>query len=227
MGRRRIAGAGLQAGTGSGPVPAQRVVQEAGKSRVTISDVAARARVSKSAVSFVFNGRRGLSEATTARILRAADDLGWTPNARARALSLDRPQSIGLVVGRNGVSRGTCSDLAGFIDGVGTALAATDTALVVRVVSSAEEESAVYTRFVRESQVDGILIVDLRSSGERPDAPTILGLPVVVAERAAQASVRRDAYSWGRTCGLHLVSLLSPQESPNESPNANPNERSR
>lgn len=191
MGRRRIAGAGLQAGTGSGPVPAQQVAKATGRSRVTISDVAARARVSKSAVSFVFNGRRGLSEATTERILRTADDL------------------------------------AGFIDGVGTALAATDTALVVRVVSSAEEESAVYTRFVRESQVDGILIVDLRSSDERPDAPTILGLPVVVAERAAQASVRRDAYSWGRACGLHLVSLLSPQEGPQESPNERPNERSR
>ncbi|QJA00391.1 LacI family DNA-binding transcriptional regulator [Leifsonia sp. PS1209] len=182
MGRRRIAGAGLQAGTGSGPVPAQRVVQEAGRSRVTISDVAARARVSKSAVSFVFNGRRGLSEATTERILRAADDLGWKPNARARALSLDRPRSVGLVVGRHGVSPGACSDLAGFIDGVGTALAATDTALVVRVVSSAAEETGAYDRFVRESQVDGILIVDLRTSDDRPAALTALGLPFLVAE---------------------------------------------
>jgi len=54
----------------------------------TISDVAARAGVSKGAVSFALNGRSGVSPETRARILRAAQKLGFVPNANARAFGL-------------------------------------------------------------------------------------------------------------------------------------------
>ena len=66
----------------------------------TISDVAARAGVSKGAVSFALNGREGVSAQTRTRILRAAADLGFTPNAMARALSTGRAGSLGLVMAR-------------------------------------------------------------------------------------------------------------------------------
>ena len=55
--------------------------------RPTITDVATAAGVSKGAVSFALNGRPGISEETRRRILATAEDLGWTPSARARALS--------------------------------------------------------------------------------------------------------------------------------------------
>jgi len=44
--------------------------------RTTIDDVARAAQVSKGAVSFALNGRPGVADATRARILAAADELG-------------------------------------------------------------------------------------------------------------------------------------------------------
>jgi DNA-binding LacI/PurR family transcriptional regulator len=42
--------------------------------RPTISDIAARAGLSKAAVSYALNGRRGVSPATQARVIAIADD---------------------------------------------------------------------------------------------------------------------------------------------------------
>lgn len=55
--------------------------------RVTIRDVAARAGVSKGAVSLAFNDRPGVSPATRNRIFAAARELGWAPHLSARSLS--------------------------------------------------------------------------------------------------------------------------------------------
>jgi DNA-binding LacI/PurR family transcriptional regulator len=169
-------------GAGSGPDPASGAAPQPGERRITIADVAARAGVSKSAVSFVFNGRRGLSQVTTDRIVRAARELGWRPNSRARALSARRPRSAGVVIRRDG--SGADSDLAGFLHGLGDALAATGAVLVVRVVAMDVEERAVYSGFARESQVDVVLLVGMRIGDERPDVLTALGMPFVVADDA-------------------------------------------
>ena len=53
--------------------------------RVTISDVAARAMVSTATVSYVINGSNRVSEETRARVLQAVKELGYQPNALARA----------------------------------------------------------------------------------------------------------------------------------------------
>ena len=68
--------------------------------RPTIDDVARRAGVSSAAVSFAMNGRRGVGEATRARILDAAAELGWSPSAPARALGRGRAGAIGLLLAR-------------------------------------------------------------------------------------------------------------------------------
>ena len=64
-------------------------------SRVTIKDVAARAGVSKGAVSLAFNHKPGLSEATRDRIFEAARELGWAPNLTARTLAGSRVDVVG------------------------------------------------------------------------------------------------------------------------------------
>src|SRR5436190_14752608 len=68
--------------------------------RATINDVARAAGVSKGAVSFALNGRPGISPETRARILEVAEQMGWSPSPRARALSVSRALAVGLVVAR-------------------------------------------------------------------------------------------------------------------------------
>lgn len=66
---------------------------------VTMKDVAIKAGVSRSAVSFVLNDRRsvGLSDDTRDRVLAAAAELGYRPNAGARALAKKTSDWYGLV----------------------------------------------------------------------------------------------------------------------------------
>ena len=66
---------------------------------VTAKDVAERAGTSTAVVSYVFNdGPRGVAPATRERVLRAATELNYRPNALARALSNGRTASVGLIV---------------------------------------------------------------------------------------------------------------------------------
>uniref|UniRef100_UPI001E49A4CE LacI family DNA-binding transcriptional regulator n=1 Tax=Desertihabitans aurantiacus TaxID=2282477 RepID=UPI001E49A4CE len=69
--------------------------------RATITDVAARAGVSKTAVSKVLNGTGSISAATRDRVLQAARDLHWRPSAHAVALRRARSQTVALVLNRH------------------------------------------------------------------------------------------------------------------------------
>jgi LacI family transcriptional regulator len=63
------------------------------RNQITLQDIAARAGVSKMTVSAVLNGRTGrifVSEVTRTRVLSLAREMGYRPNAAARALSTGR-----------------------------------------------------------------------------------------------------------------------------------------
>jgi DNA-binding LacI/PurR family transcriptional regulator len=65
------------------------------KKRVTIKEVATRAKVSYQTVSKVMNGRAQVMPETEARIWEAAQHLGYRPNHSARNLRTQRSQMIG------------------------------------------------------------------------------------------------------------------------------------
>ena len=69
---------------------------------VTMSDIALKAGVSRTAVSHVLGGGHlesvRVSEATRQRILNAADSLGYRPNQLARAVALGKTRMIGYLV---------------------------------------------------------------------------------------------------------------------------------
>ena len=65
--------------------------------RVTLREVAALAGVSRSAVSRCFTEGASVSPATRAKIEKAADELGYRPNALASSLTTGRTKLIGLV----------------------------------------------------------------------------------------------------------------------------------
>ena len=65
---------------------------------VTLKDVAERAGVSRSAVSRSFTEGASVSPKTRAKVEKAANDLGYTPNALASSLTTGRTKLIGLIV---------------------------------------------------------------------------------------------------------------------------------
>lgn len=178
--------------------------------KVTIGDVAARAGVSKSAVSFVFNGRPGVGESAKERILAAAHELNWRPDARARALSFSRAQALGLVIRREPELLSTDPFFPQFVAGVESTLSQVGYALVLQVVDGEEAEREAYARFAREARVDGVFLTDLRIDDERPAELTSLQLPFVqlgTAPDGDSALIGLDDAAGIRRAVRHLHSL--------------------
>jgi DNA-binding LacI/PurR family transcriptional regulator len=66
--------------------------------KVTIEDIARKAGVSKTSVSFAFNNPERLSEATLKHILKVAEELGYNPDPLASNLKTGRTGCIGLLM---------------------------------------------------------------------------------------------------------------------------------
>ncbi len=66
--------------------------------KINIRDIAERAGVSKTAVSFAFNNPGRLPEARVRQILQIAEEMGYSPNPVARTLSTGKTGTIGLLV---------------------------------------------------------------------------------------------------------------------------------
>lgn len=66
--------------------------------RVTIEQIAKAAGVSKTAVSFIINGKPGVGPSTRKRVLKVMDELGYRPNALARAFASNRSWMVCLLV---------------------------------------------------------------------------------------------------------------------------------
>ncbi|MGW2325878.1 LacI family DNA-binding transcriptional regulator [Streptomyces sp. NPDC001700] len=149
--------------------------------RVTIRDVAARAGVSKGAVSLAFNDRPGVSPATRDRIFAAARDLGWAPHLSARSLAGSRVDTVGLAIARPARMLGLEPWFMEFVSGIESVLAERSCSLLLRLVRDVEEEIAVQEAWWRGRQVGGSILVDLRDGDPRVPALRRLGLPAVAA----------------------------------------------
>ncbi|OAH13922.1 LacI family DNA-binding transcriptional regulator [Streptomyces jeddahensis] len=64
---------------------------------VTIGDIARAAGVSRSTASYALSGKRSISAEVRQRVADAAQELGYTPNAGARALATSETMVIGLL----------------------------------------------------------------------------------------------------------------------------------
>lgn len=64
----------------------------------TIRDIAEAANVSTAAVSYVINGKPGVSDRTRRKILRIMREMNYRPNAQARGLATRRTEMLGLMI---------------------------------------------------------------------------------------------------------------------------------
>ncbi|MEV7423636.1 LacI family DNA-binding transcriptional regulator [Streptomyces sp. NPDC091212] len=145
-----------------------------------MKDIAQRAGVSESAVSFALNDRPGVSEVTRDRVRRVAEQLGWRPSTAARALSGEGSATVGLVLARPAATLGVDSFFLQLISGIQEILSDRQLGLLFQVVEDVEAECAVYRRWWAEHRVDGVLVVDPRTDDPRPGLLDELGLPAVV-----------------------------------------------
>jgi DNA-binding LacI/PurR family transcriptional regulator len=178
---------GSRQGGGARRAAARRSSAEARRgrhARPTIADVAQRAGVSRAAVSFAVNGRPGVADATRARILRAAEELGWRPNGAARALTQARAGAIGLGLASRSHDQEVDDFFVRFVAGVERALAARQYAFMLQVVSpDAQGRLDAYRRLVSSRRIDGVLLADVVLDDPRLDLIAESGLPAVVAGR--------------------------------------------
>jgi DNA-binding LacI/PurR family transcriptional regulator len=65
--------------------------------RVTIGDIARAVGVSRSTASYALSGKRSISQAVRQRVAEVARELGYTPNAGAKALATAQTMVIGLL----------------------------------------------------------------------------------------------------------------------------------
>ncbi|GMA32478.1 LacI family DNA-binding transcriptional regulator [Litorihabitans aurantiacus] len=143
----------------------------------TIGDVARRAGVSQSTVSYALSGKRPISEETRRRIERAIDELGYRPHAGARALATARTDVIGLMAPlRTGVD---VHVIMQFVAGVvtGASRSGYDVLLLT-------QDEGVLDRVTSSSMVDALVVMDVENDDKRLPAlersrqPAVLiGLP--------------------------------------------------
>jgi DNA-binding LacI/PurR family transcriptional regulator len=160
--------------------------------RPTISDIAQRAGVSKSAVSFALNNRPGVSDHTRARIFAYAEALGWYPNSAARSLSAAKADLVGLVLARKPSVMAVEPFFMELVSGIEGELGTSEVGLVLKVVGEdLDREIDIYRRWAAQRRVDGVFIADVRTADPRIAECERLGLPAVVLSRRVAAESQR------------------------------------
>ncbi|WP_084079526.1 LacI family DNA-binding transcriptional regulator [Demequina sp. NBRC 110057] len=171
----------------------------------SIRDVARLAEVSAQTVSRVSTGSDAVRQETRDRVLRAMEQLGYSPNHAARALRDGRFGSIGLLAhrfDRTGESMITDAVLrAAQAEGYGVTL--------VTVQDAAHDGWTPAANRLRHQTVDGLIII--RSEGhstEQLALPT--GMPVAVSDSRVHGvypCVVSDELNSSRMAVDHLLSL--------------------
>ena len=169
----------------------------------TIGDVARRAGVSRSTVSYALSGNRPISNETRDRIAAAIRDLGYTANAGARALATSKTWIMGLIVPF------TPEEFAPAT--LQYVLSASETARSlgydVLMVNRQEGDSGI-TRITESGLVDGVIVLDVRRRDDRIEALERAQQPSVLVGLTDDVvpidSVDLDFQEAGRTLVRHL-----------------------
>jgi len=180
--------------------------------RITLADVAKRAGVSPSTASRVLNQRTSsvrISNATRQRILQAARELNYSPNPVARALRMQRTNTVGIV------SFDVNDPMAiAYASSIDRHLVASGYRTIVSDARNDAGTAMEHVDYFLSARVDGIVLL---ASSYRPDAATLVGLesnyevPIVCALRDQSAdgiqSFVADYREGTREITLHLLSV--------------------
>jgi LacI family transcriptional regulator len=177
--------------------------------RPTSADVAARAGVSRTTVSFVLNDRPGthISPSTRTRVLEAAEELGYHPHASARGLAGGRSNTLGFVLRQSPEQVAGDAALVETLRGLASAARMAGFRVMVEPLDPTE---GTYEALLRAQHADGIIV-----SGPRVDDSGLVrlahdGFPIVLQGSLPgieAPSVDIDNVSGARSAVEHLIGL--------------------
>lgn len=174
--------------------------------RVTIAEVARRARVSKTTVSRVLNNKADVDAATAIRVREVIAATGYIPSAGAVGLARGVTRTVGMLV--PGL---TWPWMGEVLQGVADVVEAKGYGLLLNTANRGADSLAQFSRQVSAKAFDGLLLI------EPPDAVRHLrvlhdsGLPVVVIDDRGRLpsfpSVGTSNYAGGGDAARHLIAL--------------------
>ena len=158
----------------------------AGKS-VSALDVAKKAGVSRTTVSFVLNNTPGkhITEETRQKVLKAAAELNYIPNKEARNLAMIRHHSIGLFICH---SQSMFSDayITRVIEGMAPILNKNRFQLVLQPLKLRQ---ANYLQLAENDRVDGVIILNTYDNDKGLSGISESGFPLVVIGTIANKDI--------------------------------------
>lgn len=170
-------------------------------------DVAREAGVSQATVSRVINNNPGVSPSMRERVLKAMQQLGYSPNASARALTTGRTNLLGLMV-----SNITNPFYPEVVQAVAAAALRHGYNLVLCNAAEEPRLQARYLQLLMEQRVAGIILSSLLSSSRAFVEPLVaMKQPIVLINRVMDGlsvdSVVIDNVAGGGLATEHLVEL--------------------
>lgn len=173
---------------------------------VTIADVARHAGVSSSTVSYVLSGKRAISEETRRRVRTSVQELGYHPNAGARALAARRSHIVALMVPlRTDVYVPVMMEIA-----ISVTMAARQHGYDVLLITNDEGPDGV-KRIAASGLADGVILMDVELDDERIPVlraqgtqAALIGLP---QDTSGLSCVDHDFAAAGALCADHLADL--------------------
>jgi len=150
----------------------------------TMLDVAKRAGVALSTVSYAINGTRPVSEETRQRIFAVMDELGYRPHALARGLASKRSRIIALLFPVQ--ERGLGVTELDFVTSAADVARENDYNLILWPFEMRDPDEL--RRLTQQGLVDGIIVMEVRLHDERVDLLREIDFPFTMIGRCADSS---------------------------------------
>ena len=147
----------------------------------TMVDVANRAGVSLSTVSYALNGTRPISEETRQRVFAAMEELGYKPHALARGLASKRSRIIALLF--PAAERGLGLTELEFV--TSAADAATERGYHLVLWSSEMRDADELRRLIQQGLVDGVVVMEVHLHDARVNLLREIQFPFSIIGRCA------------------------------------------
>ncbi|MEV8372520.1 LacI family DNA-binding transcriptional regulator [Kribbella sp. NPDC056861] len=174
----------------------------------TLEEVAERAGVSRSAASRAINNAPHVSRAKREAVQRAIDDLGYVPNATARALATQQAGAVVLAISGDDPAMFADPFFAEIVVGVNSVLEETELELMLSLATSSRGQARL-EQVLRTRQAAGVMLMSLHGDDPLAALADNASVPVVFGGRPLNFEPRyyvdADNRGGARLATEHLV----------------------